>query len=55
VNRCFGRAFGLAFDTGRARTLLGRDRAAARVADFGFALALALALDIFALGICASL
>jgi hypothetical protein len=53
VNFCFGRAFGLAFDTGCARALPGRDRFAARAADFRFALALAL--DVFALGMRASL
>jgi hypothetical protein len=58
VNLCFGRAFGLAFDAGRARPRLSRDRFAARDADFGLALAfavVALAFAVFALGISASL
>jgi len=58
VNLCFGRAFGLAFDSGRVRPRLGRDRLAARTDDFGLALAfavVALAFAVFALGMSASL
>jgi hypothetical protein len=48
---CFGRAFGLAFAAVGVRRLFGREWMAARAVDLDLALALA----VFALGMCASL